>query len=518
MKHFVDLTALLEVTENPTLRLHALKTWWNRVADRDRVAGLMLLSGHAPKGIIKQARLREWYGYHTVLPQFLIDAAYQQSGDWCETLAACYQPVGEVKNLSLSQWMLWLEQVRLLPLPVLEGALVQAWDSVPLRQRVIINYWVCGRVWLPDLLPVLCDFLSRAYDLSSQEVAYRLQHSGEYDTEHPEVWFARDAGEGVFDAGVVPFPFVQILPQQYVVVDKIRVCYYYEGVDAVLMIKAQHRGVFLPDGKEITTISPAIRQSMELLPVGIALAGRLVDMTHQAPEYTGVLDNIAQGKKPGVKRCQNLVFFAYDILHYGGYRVKEMMLDERQEVLKELLLHRLDKGGILYEDILDVPALSAMRVLRDGCREMGAVGLLLRHPNGVSGVVWQNEPYVIRCVLLYVKRGKVLRGVDYEEFTMGVLHEGEWVPVARCRPQLAPAAMEGIAATIKTLEQERFGPVRRLAAKMVFRVKFDTALLSRQHKSGLILKNVVVDLWLEDVEPKDTDTLENIRNLCNLHT
>ncbi|MFZ9971000.1 MAG: hypothetical protein ACO3GK_06815 [Bacteroidia bacterium] len=118
--------------------------------------------------------------------------------------------------------------------------------------------------------------------------------------------------------------------------------------------------------------------------------------------------------------------------------------------------------------------------------------------------------------MLYAQRGHGRRANLYTDFTLGVRHEGSFVPFAKAYSGLTDAEFKEINTWIKSHTRESFGPVRSVDAELVFELAFEGISYSSRHKSGVAVRFPRLVRWRKDKSVAEIATLDELKALIDL--
>ncbi|RBD22378.1 ATP-dependent DNA ligase, partial [Xanthomonas oryzae pv. oryzae] len=96
---------------------------------------------------------------------------------------------------------------------------------------------------------------------------------------------------------------------------------------------------------------------------------------------------------------------------------------------------------------------------------------------------WKIDPLTIDAVLLYAQAGHGRRSTLYTDYTFGLWHEGQLVPIAKAYSGLDDSEILQLDRWIRANTTERFGPVRAVTAHHVFELGVEAVNRSARHKS-----------------------------------
>ena len=211
-------------------------------------------------------------------------------------------------------------------------------------------------------------------------------------------------------------------------------------------------------------------------------------------------------------RAVPVVFMTYDILEDHDEDIRSRSLADRRERLEVRLTSLRQatavrrsatrEGGRRTPDcstgrapcLADCPAASwaDLATLRGESRTRGVEGLMLKRRTSAYGVgrkrgdwwKWKIDPYTIDAVLIYAQPGSGRRASLLTDYTFGVWHDGELVPIAKAYSGLSNEEIAELDRWIRRHTRERFGPVRHVEPVHVFELGFEAIAKSTRHRSG----------------------------------
>ncbi|HZM03456.1 MAG TPA: ATP-dependent DNA ligase, partial [Candidatus Saccharimonadales bacterium] len=154
-------------------------------------------------------------------------------------------------------------------------------------------------------------------------------------------------------------------------------------------------------------------------------------------------------------------------------------------------------------------------------RRRGVEGLMLKRWSSPYGVgrprgdwwKWKIDPHVIDAVLIYAQPGHGRRASLFTDYTFGLWHEGELLPVAKAYSGLTDEEIREVDAFVRRNTVNKFGPVRVVKPELVFELAFEGLRESARHKSGVAVRFPRMNRWRRDKKPAEADTLETLRAL-----
>jgi DNA ligase-1 len=126
---------------------------------------------------------------------------------------------------------------------------------------------------------------------------------------------------------------------------------------------------------------------------------------------------------------------------------------------------------------------------------------------------WKIDPFTIDAVLIYAQPGSGKRASLLSDYTFGVWHNGELVPVAKAYSGLTNEEITEVDRWIRRHTVERFGPVRHVEPVHVFELGFEAIARSSRHRSGIAVRFPRMLRWRKDKPASEADTLDALHAL-----
>jgi DNA ligase-1 len=220
-----------------------------------------------------------------------------------------------------------------------------------------------------------------------------------------------------------------------------------------------------------------------------------------------------------MSRAVPVVFMAYDMLERDAEDIRPRPLAERRALLEAIA--GAGEGVLRISPTVDAQSWDALASLRANSRALGVEGLMIKRRTSTYGVgrkrgdwwKWKIDPYSIDAVLIYAQPGSGKRASQLTDYTFGVWHEGELVPIAKAYSGLSNDEIAEMDRWIRRHTRERFGPVRHVEPVQVFELGFEGIAESSRHRSGIAVRFPRMLRWRKDKKPDEADTLENIRKI-----
>jgi DNA ligase-1 len=280
----------------------------------------------------------------------------------------------------------------------------------------------------------------------------------------------------------------------------------------------------LPDGivldEEIIGLRPELRSQPSLHSVASQGGGE------RKPLPFASLQTRIGRKNVTKKQLQEapIAFFAYDLLEYNGEDWRGKPLTERRIKLEEVI-RSINHPTLLLSDIVQFSSWDELGKLREGSREAGAEGFMLKRKSSVYGTgrrrgdwwKWKIEPLVIDAVMIYAQKGAGRRSNLYTDYTFAVRDGEKLVPFTKAYSGLTDKEFAQVDAFIKRNSLEKFGPVRTVKPQLVFEIAFEGIAASNRHKSGVALRFPRMSRWRHDKKADEINTLEDLKKMLEVY-
>jgi DNA ligase-1 len=167
---------------------------------------------------------------------------------------------------------------------------------------------------------------------------------------------------------------------------------------------------------------------------------------------------------------------------------------------------------------VDTSDWQTLATLRRQSRDKGVEGLMMKRLDSVYGVgrkrgdwwKWKIDPHAIDAVLIYAQPGSGKRASLLTDYTFGLWHDGELVPVAKAYSGLSNDEIAEMDRWIRRHTVERFGPVRHVEPVHVFELGFEAVARSSRHRSGVAVRFPRMLRWRKDKSAREADSLETL--------
>ena len=529
MLRFAGLYNAIDRTTSTNAKVAAVVAYFTVAPPDDAAWAVFFLTGRRLKRVVPSASIRDWTLGATSLEAWLLEECYAVVGDGAETAALVLDQLATepAADLSLAEWV----ERRILPLrehsaDEQQRQVTAWWRTLDRLQRFILLKLLTGELRVGVSQTLVVRALAEAADLPKTTIAARLM--GDW-TPTAEWLQSLLSAERTDDDRSRPYPFYLASPLEgdpatlgdpadWLVEWK------WDGIRAQLVRRGGHVHLWSRGEELITHRFPEIAAAGTRLPDGTVLDGEVLAFRDDRPlPFSALQQRIGRQKQVAqMARAVPVVFMTYDILEDGGLDIRERPMDERRRVLEA----RLNAEGGQPTVLRASPTVSGARwdelaLMRDESRGRGVEGLMLKRRTSPYGVgrkrgdwwKWKIDPYTIDAVLIYAQPGSGRRASLLTDYTFGVWHEGELVPIAKAYSGLSNEEIGEMDRWIRRHTRERFGPVRHVEPVQVFELGFEGIAESSRHKSGIAVRFPRMLRWRADKKAEEADTLQAVRRL-----
>lgn len=527
MNRFAALFAALDGTTKTGAKTAALADYFREAPEADRVWTVALLTGRRPKRAVNSTELRLWAAEAAGIPDWLFEESYTVVGDLAETIALLLPPPASSAEPTLDDTIRSLIRLTGQPVEARKAAVLQAWSQLPATERFLFNKLLTGGFRMGVAQGLLTRALAQATGVEEAILAHRLM--GDWDP--AKITFAAlVAGDEGADARPYPFALASQLedgpeplgpPTDWLVEWK------WDGIRGQLIARPGAFALWSRGEELITDRFPDLAPLADFLPPGTVIDGEITawDIAQNRPQPFAALQ-----KRIGRKTVPKTLLatapahiLAYDLLEDAGRDIRDQPYSHRRARL-DVILAALPPGLPLSPSpLIAFDNWATLTETRATARAEGAEGVMLKRANSSyfqgrkrgDWWKWKLDPWTVDAVMLYAQAGHGRRANLYTDFTFGIRDGNEIVPFTKAYSGLTDAEFNQITAWVQKNTLQRFGPVRKVPAELVFEIGFEGIQASPRHKSGIALRFPRMLRWRRDKGVADIDTLDSLRALLH---
>jgi DNA ligase-1 len=525
MNRFAALFAALDGTTKTGAKTAALADYFRAAPEADRVWTIALLTGRRPKRAVNATELRLWAAEAAGIPDWLFEESYTVVGDLAETIALLLPPPVNTAAITLDRAIRSLISLTGQPAETRKAAVLAAWAELPSTERFLYNKLLTGGFRMGVAQGLLTRALAQATGVEEATLAHRLM--GDWDPARTP--FADlISGEAGGDARPYPFALASQLedgphalgpPEDWCAEWK------WDGIRGQLVARPGAFALWSRGEELVTDRFPDLAPLADFLPPGTVIDGEILawDAARNRPHPFAQLQ-----KRIGRKTVPKSLLaeaparlLAYDLLEDDGRDLRDLPFAARRARLDAIIARLPPTLPLAVSSLIPFDSWDALADTRATARAEAAEGVMLKRAASPyfqgrkrgDWWKWKLDPWTVDAVMLYAQAGHGRRANLYTDFTFGVRDGNDIVPFTKAYSGLTDAEFNEITRWVQRNTLERFGPVRKVPAELVFEIGFEGIQASPRHKSGIALRFPRMIRWRRDKGVADIDTIENLRGL-----
>ncbi|MDP4810760.1 MAG: ATP-dependent DNA ligase [Saprospiraceae bacterium] len=523
MRYFETLFLCLEETTKTNEKVSALIDYLSSVPDEDKMWMIGIFSGRRPKRTVSTKNLRRWAAEKADIPLWLFEDSYHIVGDLSETIALLLPPPAIEVQKSLNEWIQLILSLDKMEEDEQREMVFYAWDSLNTSSRFIFNKLITGGFRVGVSQKLMAKALAEFTHIDPSDIALKLM--GEWS---PLTYSFQSLieNEGSHSR---PYPFhlaysinevtdLKGEPADWVAE------YKWDGIRGQAIFR--HGQYFLwSRGEELITDKfPEFEHLISVIPPGTVLDGEILPFKDGLIlPFQHIQTRVSRKKiTAAILKVNPVVFRVYDLLEWEGKDIRSKPFIGRRTLLDQLFTSIDSSLPLQLSSVLPFDEFDELKILREASSENGSEGLMLKnkHSNYSAGRKkgewwkWKIDPFTVDAILIYAQSGHGRRANLYTDFTFAVYSpEGDLLPFTKAYSGLTDKEFIEINQWIKKNTLERFGPVRKVTAELVFEIAFEGIQESKRHKSGIALRFPRMVRWRKDKVVAEANTLEDLQLL-----
>ncbi|MFN6924931.1 MAG: ATP-dependent DNA ligase [Tabrizicola sp.] len=525
MKRFAALFAALDGTTKTGAKTTALTDYFRHAPEADRVWTVALLTGRRPKRSVTATELRLWAAEAAGVPDWLFEESYAVVGDLAETIALLLPPTDAAADLTLDEAIRGLVRLSGQPPEARKAAVLAAWAGLGATERLLYNKLLTGGFRMGVAQGLMTRALAQATGVEESTLAHRLM--GDWDPAATS-FAALVSGETGSDARPYPFALASQLeggPETLGPPGGWLAEWKWDGIRGQLIARPGTFALWSRGEELITDRFPDLAPLADFLPPGTVIDGEILawDQTDKRPlPFSALQRRIGRKTVPKALLAEAPArLLAYDLMEDRGEDIRDRPFTDRRARL-EAILTALPPGLPLAPSPLVAFAdWGELAAIRATARDEGAEGVMLKRAASAYFAgrrrgdwwKWKLDPFTVDAVMLYAQAGHGRRANLFTDFTFGVRDGNTIVPFTKAYSGLTDAEFAEITRWVQQNTLERFGPVRKVPAELVFEIGFEGIQQSQRHKSGIALRFPRMLRWRRDKGVDEIDTLESLHAL-----
>ena len=527
---FAALVQVLGTSTKTSDKLAALQNYFAVADGKDKVWVIAIFSGRRPRRAVSGVLLQSWCVELTGLPDWLLAECYHTVGDLAETISLLLPDnKNDIKNSnSLSFYIEELAKLEKQDEEIKKRFVVNAWQSMSASEQFVFNKLITGGFRIGVSQKVMVNALAKSVELDASVIAHRI--SGNWDPS--TTMFSDLLSEHTVTLDYSkPYPFylayaLEAAPETLGIPDNWQAEWKWDGIRGQIIKRNGELFVWSRGEDLMTDKFPEYTILKDKLPEGIVLDGEIIPAKDGRPLPFALLQTRIGRKNITKKQLSEapIAFFAYDLLEMKGEDWRNKPLHERREAL-EVVVKNISHPTLLLSDLIVYSSWEELAQIREGSREAGAEGLMLKNKNSVYKVgrkvgdwwKWKIEPLTIDAVMIYAQKGAGRRSNLYTDYTFAVKDGENLVAFTKAYSGLTDKEFNEVDAFVKRNSIEKFGPVRTVKPQLVFELAFEGIAASNRHKSGVALRFPRMLRWRKDKPVTDINTLDDLKKMLHIY-
>jgi DNA ligase-1 len=524
MKDFSRLIESLEISNKTNDKIGAIVEFLNVAVEKDKLWLLALFTGRRPKRPVTSTLMWLWAEEVSQLPGWLLSESYTNVGDLGEMIALILPKPKHQIDQPLHVWMEELSTLRAWTEEAKKAYVLEAWDSLDYRERLIFNKLIGGSFRIGVSNKLLVNAIVKYSGLESNIVMHGIMgHWSVEDADFEDLI----SGKSSNPDDSKPYPFCLAYPLDKELAElgnasEWQIEYKWDGIRGQV-IKRNNNVFIWSRGEELVTAQfPEIADMMSKLEVDAVIDGEILAVKDGKVLNFNELQKRLNRKNLPKKMLEEIPvgLYAYDLLELNGEDLRGKPLSERREKL-ETLIQTLGERVIRLSQIIQTDDWSQLATIREQARDINSEGLMLKLKTSIyhSGRKrgdwwkWKVNPLSIDAVMIYAQKGSGRRSNFYTDYTFAVRNGEELVTIAKAYSGLTDKEITEVDRFVKKNSIEKFGPVRTVKPELVFEIGFEGIGFSSRHKAGIALRFPRILRWRHDKTVNDINTIEDLRSL-----
>lgn len=531
MRRFTRLYTELDQTNRTAEKVAVLVDYFRVAPPEDAAWALYFLMGNKPPRAVNTRLLRAWLSEFTGLETWLIEECYDAVGDLAETLALLIPPVQESLDLPLGEFV----QQRVLGLKSLSPEaqrelLFCSWRELSQPQCLVWHKLITGQFRVGVARTLVVKALAEVASTEPATMSHRVMGNW---APSATAYLKLLQPEAELSGPGQPYPFqlahaLEGTPADLGALQDYQLEWKWDGIRAQLIRRAGEMLLWSRGEELVTDRFPELHDIGRALPDGTVLDGEVLAWREETVLPFAVLQRRIGRKRLSGKILMEspVAFLTYDILEHEGVDVRRLPQSERRQLLEKVTDRLGNDTRLRMSPLVEVASWQEVHAQYSAARERNVEGLMIKRAAASYGVgrvrgdwwKWKVQPYSIDAVLIYAQKGHGRRANLFSDYTFGVWHEGQLVPMAKAYSGLTDSEMRDVDAFVRRHTTDRFGPVRVVEPKLVFELHFEGIAESTRHKAGISVRFPRMHRWRQDKEPQDADSLDTLRRMLHVAT
>ncbi|NNC84206.1 MAG: ATP-dependent DNA ligase [Flavobacteriales bacterium] len=525
MKDFARCIRAIDESNKTTVKVEALKRYFDTASDSDKLWCVALLSHRRPKRPVTTTQLREWAAEESGIALWLFEESYHIVGDLAETIALLTAGAerDDTESRSLTEIVQLIIDLKGKEKEDQRQVITDIWRSMEAFECFVFNKILTGSFRIGVSQKLMTKALAQSLDKEESHIAHRLM--GNWTPESTDFESLLLTDDGLVDASR-PYPFylayqLESGPESLGAIEEWSVEWKWDGIRGQIIHRKGEVFIWSRGEELVTDRYPELKQMAARLPKGCVLDGEILPYMDGSPLDFSLLQKRIGRKTVSKKLLEEVpvVFMAYDLLEMDGKDLRLEPFELRRQRLEEIA--DADIPSLIISPQVQAGTWGELAQIREESRSRKVEGFMLKKKSGtyhtgrVKGEMWKwkVEPYTIDAVLTYAMRGHGRRATLYTDYTFGLWDGDKLVTFAKAYSGLTDEEFRAVDQFIRKNTVNRFGPVREVHPELVFEIAFEGLSESSRHKSGVATRFPRIKRWRKDKTASEANSLSDLKSL-----
>ena len=527
MKKFSSLLENIIFSPSRTKKIKLIVDYFQSTSDPDRGYALAILTSNLKLFKIKNNEIKKIV--YSKVDEQLFNISYDYIGDTAETISLIWRNNKISKNFTCPNLNHLIQKIKKCKKEDLEIYITNLLDGFNPKERWTLIKILTGglRIGISERLTKIA--LAK-YGNKNIELIEKIWHGLKPPYESLFAWLDNKNNIPSIDNLKTFHPMMLAHPineeKDFKTLDARQFLaeWKWDGIRVQIIISKNKTVIFSRTGEEISHSFPDINFSSK---DNVVIDGELLVGRNCIPETFNDLQQRLNRKNVSKEKIKLHPAFvkAYDILFFNDQDQRNKDFVIRRKILeswfKENKQKNLDISSMILFDSWEQLKEIKISSTRKNFKHEGIM-LKLKKSKYLSGrpkgfwFKWKRNPRFIEAILMYAQRGHGKRSSFYSDFTFGVWHENNIVPIGKAYTGFTNEELNELDKFVRKNTINRFGPVREVEKKLVFEVAFDSVFMSSRHKSGLALRFPRISRIRWDKPTNEVENLSSIKKMYNL--
>lgn len=340
MQHLQQLVEKLDTTSKESVKVEALKTYFQSVPAEDAAWALFFLEERKLNTKVSLRMLKELMVAQTGMPLWLIDGSNHRVNDYSETLALLLPWSGRASELSLSTLALQFIQPLAGFSPMAKRDTIRcAWENLNTTQRVMFNKMLTGGLKLNVTQGQIHIALAQISGVSKNILARRLSGNWKPSRAFFDSLIKPESDQ---EKALNPYAFTTAKeltepPESLGSASNWFGEWNLKGFRIQLVRRKDGSAIWSQDLQSLDEAFPELITACDLLPTGTVVEGVITPTQCNDPNPMTPLNKRLRRKNTPKRESTPILLHVQDVLEWRGKDIRELAFTDRRKQLNQVL-------------------------------------------------------------------------------------------------------------------------------------------------------------------------------------